>query len=391
MSKFRKYSGLRYLFAALSVALTVAALEPVRAEINSTTIALALLLVVLGVAVVWGSGPAMLASILGMIGFNYFFLEPVRTFIIADADNWIALAAFLITAVTVGQLSARARERATEAEAGRREIERLYEELRDAFELASRAEALRQSELLKSALLDAVTHDLRTPLTSIKAAVTTLLDTGALQGDSLPLDDEGRQEFLEVINEETDRLNHFIEGLVDLARIEAGEIHLRRAWANVDELIAAALTRAEPLTASHRVEVELEKDLPVVRVDARALSEVVFTLVDNAAKYSPDGKLIRIEARRVQDEMIEIAVEDEGSGIAPEMRARVFEKFFRVMDEASETTEHFTGLGMGLAIARGIVSAHGGQIWVEDRKGGHGSRFAFVVPIGDEEPLVNSE
>ena len=381
---------MRYVFAALGVAFTIAVLEPVRAQINSTTIALALLLAVLVVAILWGSGPAMLASVLGMIGFNYFFLEPVRTFIIADADNWIALAAFLITAVTVGQLSARARKRANEAEAGRREIEHLYEELRDAFELASRAEGLRQSELLKSALLDAVTHDLRTPLTSIKASVTTLLDAGASPGDSLPLDDEGRQEFLEVINEETDRLNHFIEGLVDLARIEAGEMHLRRAWANVDEFIAAALTRAEPLIAGHQVEVELEKDLPVVRVDARALSEVVYTLVDNAAKYSPDGTRIRIAARRVPDDMIEIVVEDEGIGIAPEMRARVFEKFFRVTEEASETTEHFTGLGMGLAIAHGIVCAHGGRIWVEDRPTGHGSRFAFVVPIGDEE-RVNGE
>lgn len=382
---------MRYAFAALGVALTIALLEPLHAHINSTTIALALLLVVLVVAIVWGSGPAMLASVLGMVGFNYFFLEPVRTFIIADADNWIALTAFLITAVTVGQLSARARARANEAEAGRREIERLYEELRDAFELASRAEALRQSELLKSALLDAVTHDLRTPLTSIKAAVTTLLDTGDHSDDSLPLDDEGRQEFLEVINEETDRLNHFIEGLVDLARIEASEMHLRRAWANVDEFIAEALTRAGPLTAGHQIEIELERDLPVVRVDARALSEVVYTLVDNAAKYSPVGTRITIRARRVPDDMIEIVVEDEGSGIAPEMRARVFEKFFRAIEDAGETSGRSTGLGMGLAIAHGIVSAHGGRIWVENRATGHGSRFAFVVPIGDEEQLVNSE
>ncbi len=379
------------MFAVLTVAFAVGVLEPVREQINSTTIALALLLAVVTVAILWGSGPALLASVIGMVSFNFFFLEPVRTFVIADANNWIALAAFLFTAVTVGQLSARAKQRALEAEVGRQEIERLYRELRDAFELASRAEALRQSELLKSALLDAVTHDLRTPLTSIKAAVTTLLETRDHSDDTLPLDDEGRQEFLEVINEETDRLNNFIEGLVDLARIEAGELILRRGWANVDEFISAALKRAESLTASHVIEVESEKDLPVVRVDARALSEVMYTLVDNAAKYSPAGTRIRIEARRAPDDFIEVSVEDEGSGIVPELRDRIFEKFFRATDETRETTERLSGLGMGLAIAYGIVSAHGGRIWVENRANGKGSRFSFVVPIGDDEELVNSE
>ena len=391
MNKVLQHVSVRYAFSVLGVALVVALLEPLRAQINSTTIALALLLAVLLVAIKCGSGPAMLASVLGMISFNFFFLEPVGTLSITDADNWIALAAFLIAAFAVGQLSARARQRAIEAEAGRREIERLYEELRGAFELASRAEGLRQSELLKSALLDAVTHDLRTPLTSIKAAVTSLLDTDAPQDESLSLDEEGRQEFLEVINEETDRLNHFIEGLVGLARIEAGAMRLRRNWTNVDEFIVAALARAEPLTAGHQIEVKLEKDLPVVRVDASALSEVVFTLVDNAAKYSPVGSRIKITAHRVPDEMIEIGVEDEGSGIVPEMRSRIFEKFFRATDEVSETGERFTGLGMGLAIADGIVCAHGGRIWVDDRAAGRGSRFAFVVPVGDEEQLENRE
>ena len=391
MNKLLEHISARYGFAALGVAITIVVLEPLRAHTNSTTVALALLLVVLFVAIKCGSGPAMFASILGMTGFNYFFLEPVGTFRIADIDNWIALAAFLIAALAVGQLSARARQRAVEAEAGKREIERLYEELREAFELASRAEGLRQSELLKSALLDAVTHDLRTPLTSIKAAVTTLLDTRASAGDSVSLDEEGRQEFLEVINEETDRLNRFIEGLVDMARIEAGALQLRRTWANVDELIAAALARAKPRTAGHKVEVELEKDLPVVKVDARALSEVIYTLVDNATKYSPDGSRIKITAHRALDEMIEIGVEDEGCGVVPELRSRIFEKFFRSSEVTNEAAEASTGLGMGLAIAHGIVSAHGGRIWVEDRATGPGSRFAFVVPTGDEEELVNGE
>src|SRR5262249_14281567 len=146
---------------------------------------------------------AYLASILGMLSFNYFFLPPIYTLTIADPQNWIALAAFLVTAVTAGKLSALVKRRAEESEAKRLEIERLFNELQAAFERASQAEALRRSEQLKSALLDAVTHDLRTPLTSIKASVTTLLKerrTGPGGGLLVKLDEEGRQEMLEVID-----------------------------------------------------------------------------------------------------------------------------------------------------------------------------------------------
>lgn len=172
------------------------------------------------------------------------------TFHIADPDNWIALAAFLITAVTVGQLSARARQRAEEANAARHESERLYYELQDTFERSSQAKALKQSEKLKSALLDAVTHDLRTPLTSIKASVTALLDEArAKSGDEQDgLGAEGREELLNVISEEADRLDRFIEGLMELARIEAGEMQLRRQWGSVQEIIRASLQRAETPT-----------------------------------------------------------------------------------------------------------------------------------------------
>lgn len=303
---------------------------------------------------------------------------------IADPDNWIALAAFLITAVTAGELSARARRRAEEAEAGRLEIERLYTELRDAFERASQAEALRRSERLKSALLDAVTHDIRTPLTSIKASVTTLLDElRARSGDAAKLDSEGRREMLEVIDEEADRLNRFVEGLVELARIEAGDLELRRRWGTVDEIVMTALERAQPLIRLHKVEVSIEKDLPIVRVDAKAVAEVVYTLVDNAAKYSPTGARIKVTAGQA-GEMMRLAVEDEGPGVPTELRERVFDKFFRAMRDG-DTGAQPTGTGMGLAIARGIVEAHGGRIWIEDTGAGRGTRVALTLPLDDED------
>jgi two-component system sensor histidine kinase KdpD len=297
----------------------------------------------------------------------------------------------LITAVTAGQLSASAKRRAEEAEAGRREIERLYDELRDAFERASEAEALRRSERLKSALLDAVTHDIRTPLTSIKASVTTLLDElRERAGDAATLDAEGRRDMLEVIDEEADRLNRFVEGLVELARIEAGELELRRRWGSVDEIVMTALERAEPLTHGHTVEVTIERDLPVVRVDAKAVAQVVFTLADNAAKYSPAGTRIKVTAGRGDDEMLRLTVEDEGPGVPAELRERVFDKFFRAMRDG-DTGTHPSGTGMGLAIARGIVEAHGGRIWIEDAGEGRGMLVALTLPLGDEDDAEQME
>lgn len=386
MSNILQNRVLPYAVAAISISIVTVMLEPIRAHINATTVALALLLVVLFIATLWGSKPALFASLLGMFSFNFFFLPPIRTLAIAEPENWVALTAFLLTAITAGQLSARAKRRAEEAEAGRHEIERLYEELREAFARASHAEALRESECLKSALLDAVTHDLRTPLTSIKASVTTLLeDTGEPLGDAA-LDAEGRRELLEVINEESDRLNRFVEGLVELARIEAGEMRLRRSWGDVDEIIQQALARAQPLTARHLIEVEIERELPAVRIDARAVAEVVYTLIDNATKYAPEGTHVRVTANRAPLEMIRISVEDEGRGIPAEMRERVFDKFFRATEDTSgNDLKRPAGIGMGLSIARGLVEAHGGSIWIEDGAKGRGARVVFTVPVEDKE------
>ena len=377
-----------HLIAVAVVTALTAALKLLGGGANSTTVALALLLAVLFIAARMGSGPALVASVLAMLCFNFFFLPPVGALHISEPENWVALSAFLLTAVVAGQLSTRARHRAEEAEAGRLEIERLYEELRNAFERASHAEALRQSERLKSALLDAVTHDIRTPLTSIKASVTTLLDElrgETYDGQTVALGAESRQEMLEVIDEESDRLNRFVEGLIELARIEAGELRLRLRWGAVDEVVAAALSRAEPLTRDHRISVELEDGLPVVRVDPHAVAEVVYTLIDNAAKYSPLGTTIRVAASRADGKMIRVTVEDEGQGIPPDVRERVFDKFFRATRDGDAGGRRPAGTGLGLAIARGIVEAHGGRIWVEGHARGTGARVVFTLPIGDEE------
>jgi len=324
LRKLINTKGAGYLIGVLGIAGVTIFLVPIREHANSTTIALGFLLVVLFVAILWGSRPALLASVLGLLCFNFFFLPPFYTFTIADSQNWIALTVFFIAALAVGQLSARAKRRAEESEAGRREINRLYEELQDAFERASEAEALKRSERLKSALLDAVTHDLRTPLTSIMASATLLLEDreNTAQGEMLnPLEQKA---LLRVITQASNRLDRFVESMVDLARIEAGDMKLLRNWGAVDEIVEAALMRAQPLTERHQIRVLIEDELPVIRVDARAVTEVIYALLDNATKYAPAETTIVVKAHRVHGEMVEIALEDEGPGIPLTLREKVF-------------------------------------------------------------------
>lgn len=379
-----------YCGSLLGAAVVTSLLGPFREHVSSTTVALAFLLVVLFVAILWGSRPALLASVLGVVCFNFFFIPPVYTFTIADPQHWVALAVFFITAVTVGQLSAQARERAREAESQRSEIKRLYEDLQEAFDRASEAEAVKRSERLKSALLDAVTHDIRTPLTSIKASATLLLEDRESSEQGQKLSSDEQRAMLKVITHGADRLDRFVEGIVDLARIEAGDMKLYRNWGAVDDIIEAALAQAEPLTRQHKIRVSVEDDLPVVRVDARAVAEVIYTLIDNAAKYSPPETLIAIEANRIADDTIEIAVEDQGPGIPAHLRERVFERFYRATT-IEAVAGQTSGIGMGLAIARGIVEAHSGRIGIEDATAGSGVRIVFTVLVGDDELPNNTD
>lgn len=375
-----------YLLAVVGIGLTTALLAPFHANLSSATVSLALLIVVLAVATVFGSRPALVASVLGVLCFNFFFLPPLYTFTIAESQNWVAFAAFFITAVVAGQLSSYARRRAEESESRRLEIERLYRELQTAFEQASQAEALRRSEKLKSALLDAVTHDLRSPLTSIKTSVTTLLNDDRVGETEYQLSPEERRDFHEIINEDTDRLNHFIEGMVELARIEAGELILRPVWSEAGEIVQAALLRAEPLLENYRIKLFLEDDLPLVRADSKLLSEVLYALLENVSKYVPEKTEIEISVRRAPNETIEFAVADEGEGVPENLRERIFDKFFRVTDDG-KISRRTSGSGLGLAIAKGIVEAHQGKIRVADREktgADKGAKFIFVVPIGDE-------
>lgn len=368
--------AMRFGLPVIAVLLFTLFLEPVHERISTVTIALVFVLLVLFSATFFGRNPALVASFAAMLCFNYYFLPSVGSFRIADPQNLITWAAFTITAIIAGELSAFARRRATEAERQRIEIEKLYSELQQAFELAAESEALKRSEKLKSSLLDAVTHDLRTPLTSIKASVTTLLENEGGHR-TIELDAESRQEFLDVINEETDRLNGFIQEMVEMARIETNAPAAERQAGDVNTAINSAIDRAEKLTEKHRVLADLEMSLPAVAMDTRALAEVIYSLIDNAAKYSKAGSQIFIDSRRY-DGAVEITVNDEGPGVPEEMREKVFDKFSRL------ETASAGGMGLGLSIARGLMESNGGTIRLDSREEGTGARGIVTVPLFDE-------
>lgn len=351
------------MVAVFGVMLITAGLLAFGDHLNSTSVGLTYLLFIVLVATVYESWAALTASVLATFAFNFFFLPPYQTLSIAEPQNLISLFVFMAVALVVGQLSAKSNRRAAEAE-------RLYGELEQAFEKASEAEAIERSEKLKSALLDAVTHDLRTPLTSIKASVTMLLDEGQGGPVRTALDSSERGDLLQVINEETDRLNAFIESMVELARIEAGDTQWRRRAVTAEEIVVKAAQRARGIRATHTLRSHIEPGLPLVSVDPRAIVEAVYNLLDNAAKYSPPGTTILISASKA-DKSVRFTVEDEGPGIPESERESVFQRFYRSNGSSS-------GLGMGLAIVRGIIEAHGGQIWIDS--GSKGARFVVELP-----------
>jgi K+-sensing histidine kinase KdpD len=366
----------RYFFAVASVALAIAVLELLRPTMNGATAAQILLLVLIIDARFFGTGPAVVASLCAAAGFSRYFVTP-SGFTVGDPSDFAALAAFIIMAVVVGELASSAERRAREAQAGRQEVARLYQELQGAFDRASEVEAERRSEQVKAALLDAMTHNLRTPLTAIKASVTALI--GVHQTSAAPtLSDEGQRELLEVIDEESNRLNRFIEGL-SAAGSDSRQAPNVRAAAAVAEIVRASLARAETLTRDFRVETDLSTTLPALSVDAASMVEVLYILLDNASKYAPPGSSIRVSAAAGDGQYVALAVLDEGPGISAEMRERVFEKFFRVPGRESHDPRR-KGIGLGLPIARRLVEAQGGRIWIESTPSGKGTRVRLLLP-----------
>jgi len=446
-------------------------------HVNPTTVALTFLLIVLPVSAFWGLRYSVFLAVLAMLAFNYYFLPPIGTLTVADPQNWVALFAFLVTAVIASQLSERARRETANANQRRRDVERLYafsqrllatdniaellnaipgyacdifgakgaamyvlssqqlyrtsprvewigqdelkavsargEPVLDAQRVAcltplrlgarltgaigiagvmvpraileaigslvaiaieragvmeklGQAEVARQGENLRAVLLDSVAHELRTPLTGIKAAVTSLLS-------QYQLDEGQRKELLTVINEETDRLDRLVGEATEMAQLDAHKVELHMQPAAMGDVIESAVEESRTVLGQHPVEIRIAPALPTVRVDPDRIAEVLKQLLENAAKYSPPDSPIIITAV-ARDGRVVTSVTDRGPGIDDFEQSLIFDKFYRGRDQRYRVQ----GTGMGLAIAKAILEAHGGKISVTSQLG-HGSVFSFEL------------
>jgi two-component system sensor histidine kinase KdpD len=238
-----------------------------------------------------------------------------------------------------------------------------------AVEQLGQTEAARQGEQLRTALLDAVTHALRTPLTSIKASVTNLLSNPGLV-------DGQKQELLTIINEEADRLNRLVGEAGEMARLDAGEVELRLEEHPIEDVITASLGHCRGALGNREVDIRVAENLPPVRVDVARAREALVQLIENANQYSPPGKPITITAEQSGDFVV-TSVADRGNGIDDPEQALIFEKFYRGKDQRYSVE----GTGMGLPIAKAIVEAHGGTMTLTSQHG-QGSVFSFTLPVG---------
>ena len=239
-------------------------------------------------------------------------------------------------------------------------------------------EVLQRTDALRAALLSSVSHDLRTPLASIKAAASSLLE------EDVQWDDEARRSFATSIVKEADRLNRLVANLLDMSRIEGGALKPEKEWYPVDELIHDVLGRMQPLLQGRTVHADLPDDLPPVELDYLQIDQVLTNLIENAVRYTPAGSPIDIDVHLEGNEMV-ISVADRGPGIPRADLERVFDKFYRVLETQSRATRP-TGSGLGLAVSKGLVEAHGGRIWAENRDGG-GAIFRFTLPLQSDKGM----
>jgi two-component system, OmpR family, sensor histidine kinase KdpD len=235
-------------------------------------------------------------------------------------------------------------------------------------------EVLQRTDALRSALLSSISHDLRTPLASIKASASSLLQ------EDVQWSDEERRSFALAIEREADRLNRLVANLLDMSRIEGGALKPEKEWYPIDELIHDVIGRMQPILLDRKVETHIPDDLPPVQLDYLEIEQALTNLVENAARYTPSNTPIDIDAHSEENQMV-ISIADRGPGIPPADMKRVFDKFYRVLGRAGVRP---TGSGLGLAVSKGLVEAHDGRIWVENREGG-GAIFRFTLPIERKE------
>lgn len=349
-----------FVAAALAVAAaTVVGLRVLGREQLADAVMVYLLATVI-ISMRFGYGPSLAAAAASVVCFNFFFIPPYHTFAVADARHFVTFAVMFVVAAVIAGLTERAREQAARAQ-------RLAEE-------AHAAELRAEAEQLRSALLSSVSHDLRTPLAIVTGAASALVDAN--------VDASAKRELSETILQEGARLDRYVRNLLDMTRLEAGGLTLRREWHAIEDVLGGALGRVERLLADRQVTTSLPEAPTLVAIDALLVEQVLVNLLENAVKHTPAGTPIQL-AVRARDGEVEVVVADAGPGVPAEARERVFEKFQRATPDPG-------GAGLGLAICKGIVTAHGGRIWVEPRDGG-GAAFHFTLPVVGDPPAIEGE
>jgi two-component system sensor histidine kinase KdpD len=328
-----------YALAAASIVVCTAACFALFRFLTLTDLVMIYLVGTLVVALRGRRGPALFSSLFSVLCFDYFFVPPRFTFHAEHPQYLVTFFVMFGVALLISHLAVRVRTQVV---------------------AAKRAAVVAETEKLRSSLLSAVSHELRTPLTAIIGSASALLQ-GPQNG--------GARDLLVNIRDEADRLTRLVHNLIETTRLESGA-SLKKEPYPIEDVIGTALGRVEKLLAGRRVETDLPDNLPLVPVDPVLMELVFVNLLENAVRHAPEGT-IDISARERMDEL-EVMVADRGPGLKPEDLGRVFEKFYR----ASEAPG---GAGLGLAICKAVVSAHGGTIRAENRPGG-GALFLLTLP-----------
>ncbi len=332
-------------FTGAAIAVVTAAVFALRPAAPVVSLGVLYVVAVVAVAVVCGLAYAIPASVASMLTFNFLFLAPVHTFALRESENWVALAVYLVVGIVVGELATRSRRLA-----------------RSAVE----AETLRQSDAVKTAVLRAVSHDLRSPLTAIRAA------SEGLDNPAFDLALTEREELFATIRIEVRRLERLVDNLLDLSRLEAGPaIREPELW-TVEGLVSAALEQLGE--EADRVELSIDDDAGLVRADGSNVAQVLVNLLENALKLSSQSDPVLVAVVVVGDN-VQIRVRDRGPGVADADRERIFEPFERGSASAGR------GSGLGLAIARGFAEANGGRVWVEPQRAPNAGGATFVLEL----------
>jgi two-component system sensor histidine kinase KdpD len=336
-----------YVFAAGAAALCTLVGLAMVSRFDIVNIAMVYLLAVVVVALRFSRGAAIFSSVLCVIAFDMVFVPPQGTITVDDAQYLLTFAIMLAVALIISGLIERGRRQADARAA-----------------LALEAE----TERVRSALLASISHDLRTPLAVMTGASSSL----ARGGERLSAGE--RSALAQSIYDQAREMAEQVAKVLQMTRIETGAISLDRDWAAVPEIVGAVLARLSPRLAGHRLMVDVPDDLPLVRVDATLIDQALANLVENAARHTPPGTLVRVRAQRNADEII-LSVEDFGVGIDDSEMEKIFAKFHRGTAAAG-------GVGLGLSICRAIVKLHGGRAWAERLSGG-GTAFRFSLPVED--------